>query len=39
MEVGNDGVAILTISNPPVNILSAASEFLDQSYAYNYVKL
>ncbi|KAH6778997.1 Enoyl-CoA hydratase/isomerase family [Perilla frutescens var. hirtella] len=24
MEVGNDGVAVLTISNPPVNILSVA---------------
>lgn len=25
MEVGNDGVAVISISNPPLNIINAAS--------------
>lgn len=26
MEVGNDGVAVITISNPPVNSLASSSK-------------
>ena len=26
MEVGNDGVAVITMSNPPVNALARSSE-------------
>lgn len=28
MEVGNDGVAVISISNPPLNVLTVASKLL-----------
>lgn len=31
MEVGNDGVALITMSNPPVNALARSSEFENHS--------
>lgn len=36
MEVGNDGVAVITMSNPPVNALALASTVYISEFLWNF---